>query len=430
MEYPSFWKWFGDSNGQIAIIYSLVAIPILLMAGIAIDTARSVNAERHLEFASETASLAAARAMEDASLSDAEIREIANFAFFAQLNSAHADVVCATPDVALNRSEKSAAVIGNCEVPTLFGAEISGHETISVSGASSAIVKLTTLEVVLVIDVSGSMNGAKIANAKTAAHSLLSMLLGDRTEDRVRIGIVPFSTGVNAGIYGNRAMGRFDLDDRFGDGTDMVCVRERTGPQRYTDAPPMPGQWINELLTTSAYTRCEEPEIRPLSNDFDDLNLAIEGLRAGSGGTAGDLALAWSWYMLSPEWDGVWPSASKPSDYGDEDTIKAIVFLTDGNFNRWYERSAWSGFHAINDAYHLCSGMQDTDDIAVFTIGYDLPRGTGAFWDAEAVLRHCASDEHSFFVTDTGEELREIYDEIGTRLIGTSLVGEQPEEGA
>lgn len=81
--------------------------------------------------------------MEDASLSDAEIREIGNFAFLAQLQSAYTDLDCAAPNVALNRSEKSATVTGNCEVPTLFGAGISGHESISVSGASSAVVKVT-----------------------------------------------------------------------------------------------------------------------------------------------------------------------------------------------------------------------------------------------------------------------------------------------
>ena len=57
---------------------------------------------------------------------------------------------------------------------------------------------------------------------------------------------------------------------------------------------------------------------------------------ASSGGTTGNLGLAWGWRTLSPSWRGLWGNADLPLDYHTDFMEKVVVLLTDGN-NEFYD---------------------------------------------------------------------------------------------
>ncbi|MEO0607280.1 MAG: TadE/TadG family type IV pilus assembly protein [Pseudomonadota bacterium] len=413
---PGFKRLLRESRGQVAIIFALVSLPLLLIVAFAVDYARQVNSYRHLEFATDMASLAGVRALDDGNLSDQAVKSLAEDYYRAQLKSAYGDLDCAAPDVSVEREVRKVTVQGGCEIPTMFGAGIVGQDTLAVATGATAQTKLTALEIAITLDVSGSMRGDKEAAMRDAAGNFVSTLLRPGTKDRVRMSLIPFSSAVNASLYGNRAMGRSDDDDRANDGVDLVCVKEREGVEKYTDARPAPGQWVRE--NTSHRARCLSAPIAPLSNDEHAVKAAIQGLAADAGGTAGHLGLNWAWYTLSPNWKAIWPLEAVATDYDTPDTVKAVVLLSDGGFNKWYDPSMSAGYRAAWDAITLCDGMQD-EGIEIFVIGLDLPPGV-AWYSPEQVLRSCAGDAANYFEAEA-ETLQHVFMEIAGRLHGTWL---------
>ena len=283
-----------DARGQVAIIFALLALPIMLITALAIDSARQVNTDRHLDIATDLASLAAVRAMEDASMSDAAIEAVAETYYIAQLESSYGDVNCDAPDVVIDRTAKTVSVEGSCAVPTVFGLYSSAPETVAVTQGAVAESDVTVLEISLVLDVSASMIGARGDAMKDAAKNFVSSLLDVTTADRGRNSSAPSPSSVNAGSYGNRARGRLANDDGNGDGTDTVCVRERGGVEAPTDAPPMIGQFVRENTSTRVPSRCLDQSVLPLANDTGPMHLLIDGLTPEHSGSGGQIALAWA----------------------------------------------------------------------------------------------------------------------------------------
>lgn len=409
------------TSGQVAIIFALVSLPILLLTGFAIDFARQHNTDLHLQAATDMASLAAARALEDSSQTDEDIRQVAQTYYLAQLQSIYGDIVCDAPGVTIDRKNEVVSVAGGCNLPTIFGIRVSGYEKVSVAQISSSESRSTELEVALVLDLSASMIGSAEAEMKSAAQHLVSTILNARTHKRVRVSLVPFSTSVNADIYGNRAMGRLDHDDRAGDGTEILCVRERVGVEQLTDAAPLPGQYVNENVYAIPTYGCPEASIVPLSNHVGSINSSISGMRTAESGSAGHDALAWAWYSLSPEWESVWPSGARASAYDAPDTIKAVVLLSDGAFNKWYDSDdPYNFIFARYQAVELCKNMRK-DGIQLYVIGYNTDTGV-SWYSPNRVLRECAGEAALYYAADNSDELQDVFDEIADHLKWTRLV--------
>ena len=92
----------------------------------------------------------------------------------------------------------------------------------------------------------------------------------------------------------------------------------------------------------SGNNACVTPTIMPLSSDKTALHTTIGTLTA-NGSTAGHIGIAWGWYMISPNWGGLFPSGSQPAAYGAPHTIKAVILMTDGDFNTDYCKGVISG---------------------------------------------------------------------------------------
>jgi hypothetical protein len=67
-----------------------------------------------------------------------------------------------------------------------------------------------------------------------------------------------------------------------------------------------------------------------------------------NGGTAGHIGIAGAWYTISPKWYDVWPSHNA-HDYGVGTNIKAVVLMTDGDYNTDYS----SGYSPTSMAREL-----------------------------------------------------------------------------
>lgn len=412
-----------DTSGQVAILFALLALPILLMTALAIDVARQVNTHRHLDIATDLASLAGVRAMEDASLTDQAVEAIVQTYYFAQLTSTYSDLTCDAPEIAVDRTTKTVSVEGDCDLPTMFGLYNPGSETVAIAQGAVAQTDLTELEVSLVLDVSASMIGARGDAMKDAAKNFISNLLDDSTSDRVRISIVPFASSVNAGVFGNRAMGRFDHDDRFGDGRDKVCVREREGTEVFSDAAPIFGQFVEENTHSHPQFRCLDEGVLPLSNEPEPMHDLIDDLTPEISGSAGQVALAWAWYTLSPNWRSIWPTSAEPAPYTDPDLEKVVILLSDGAFNKHYDNDTYASLYARYYARQLCAGIS-AEGIDIYVVDYVIAGGGGTeWWTPQGLLRFCASSEDHYFRVVDSSDFEVVLNRIASRLKWARLAG-------
>ena len=154
--------------------------------------------------------------------------------------------------------------------------------------------------------------------------------------------------------------------------------------------------------------------------------------------------MAWGWYLLSPNWGYLWPSASQPAPYSDLDVLdargdpllrKIVILMTDGDFNTAYcqgvisQDSTWSGStldhincvapngSSFNQSESLCTNIKATG-ILVYTIGFNIGTGPSSARDPDDEL----CDRYSYaFLASTGDELRQVFRDIATRIASLRL---------
>lgn len=209
------------------------------------------------------------------------------------------------------------------------------------------------------------------------------------------------------------------------------CVTERTGSERYTDAPPgssaRSGRHYPSLNTTpGSRAACLSSVIRPLSTNVATIKSNIDALST-NGVTGGQIGIAWGWYMVSPSFASLWPDAGGAA-YNTAETLKAVVIMTDGEFNAPYCSGVIvTGFGAGSSQSSACEPDNVPDNaepytqsralcdamkargIVVYTVGFQIPAGGGA----EALLADCASSASGYFNAGSGAELSEAFAAIG-----------------
>ena len=395
-------------EGAIAITFGLTTFVLVLMSGLAIDAGRAYHAATKMTTALDAAALSAAKTMRVSHLSDDELKDVARRYF--ELNVAGTGgnyAVIDGLDIAVNRDLNSIALTLASHVPTVFG-RLAGIDSIPVPVAATAVYQSQDIELALQLDVTGSMRGSRLADLKIAVKDLLDIMLPDEgTTNKIRVGLAPFSAGVNAGTYAAAVS-----DGRSRDG----CVYERRNlADQASEAPAVGARAfkVREDLSGRSIQSCpSNAAIMPLSDDKDVLRRTVEDYTDG-GTTAGHLGTAWGWYLVSPEWGGIWPTDSKPAPYRDGKTIKAVVVMTDGIYNtiggiNGGDRSSTAD-NAATMAIDTCAAMK-AQGIRVYAIGFQAPSA------ALETLRSCASTDTSFFEATDGEKLRAAFRAIATEL--------------
>ncbi len=209
------------------------------------------------------------------------------------------------------------------------------------------------------------------------------------------------------------------------------CVAERTGSQAYTDAVTNAAARAQFNYSGTSANRCPTAPIIPLSSDREGLKAAIDNF-AVAGSTAGQIGAAWGWYTVSPNFNSLWP-ASAAGPYRDPNTLKAVILMTDGEFNTPFcsgviARDAGPGSGSAADYINcnaangdpfdqtiaLCTAMK-AEGVIVYTVGLEVASGGGA----ERVIRDCASSSRHVYLPASGADLTEAFKAIGrdiTRL--------------
>jgi len=366
-----------DERGVVLIMFTLFLVPLLLIVAVAIDFSQTLVVKRQLTAAVDAAALSVAM---QPSLSDAQATDKAGDYIRAHYPSAAIGSLKVFNAV---RDDNIVDVSATAELDTAF-LRIAGYDKLSVTVNSRAMIKQTRLEVVMVLDNTGSMNDRisgtrKIDALKTAANTLVDTLVGDAAEAPfVKIGLVPFANAVNIG-NGNRIATWMDssnpssltkehitggfqnLFDVFStmNVTWAGCVRARAGSYALTDEAPNPldpatlftpylapdetaGRSNNYLTDTGQkfkdfdfyrgkrpssgpnYNCPESRNIQTLTNVKSTITSAIASMYP-EGNTVIPEGLAWGWRVISPS-----VPFTQGAAYDDPETVKAIILLTDG----------------------------------------------------------------------------------------------------
>lgn len=190
-----------DENGIVLILFTLMFVPILLIVAVAIDYSQVLVIKRQLTGAVDAAALTVAQMPE---LDDTEARSKAESFIRAHYPDA---AIGALKSFAVVRGNGAVDVTATAEMPTSF-LKVAGQETLEVTVNSRAMMLQSKLEVVMVLDNTGSMDSGatrwsttkKIDDLKAAANTLVDILMGNSAESPyVKVGLVPFANAVNIG---------------------------------------------------------------------------------------------------------------------------------------------------------------------------------------------------------------------------------------
>lgn len=404
-------RFLRGKAGNIAMLWALCIIPIMAVIGMAVDLNRSKNARLHVQDSLDAAVLAAAKLMQTKG-ETADVDQQVIDMFRADMKQIGLEVECDNPVTTKSVNDRTLVAKVDCDLENKI-MPIFGNNDQKFSRTSKAAYSINKLEVSFMFDVSGSMKGQKLTDLKSSAKDALDILfdLPSAATGDMRVGVTTFATAVNVGPYfeavTNLSNPRTGLHDTNPNDawpatsvtTSGTCVTERTGADAYAETPPSSGHWFNAKNDV-----CPVTSILPLTSNRSKVDTAVSAL-AADGLTAGHLGIAWSWYLLSPKWNAIWPAGSDALDYDTPALSKVAILMTDGEFNSRYEASNGP---TTDQALKICNAMK-AEGIQVYAVVFQAPT------EAKDLMTKCASPG-SFYAAESAADLKNAYKSIAVRI--------------
>ncbi len=369
-----------NQAGSVMMLVALSAIPLIGFVGVGTDAARGYLAKSRLSSALDAAALAGGNSFFLATR-DADVRMY----FDANFPAGYLGATVTGPAIAVDQAAETITLTASATIPTTF-MTLFGFKELTVSASAEVTRAQEALDVVLAIDMSGSMNssvsggGSRIAAARSAATLLVEVLYGNNlTKDRLNIGLVPWNGKVNITMNGSA----FDSGATISQPT-TVFVNPETGSvqsevfvannspvpllaapasdwkgcvfsrflndgDNNTDADlflspmtvggvdwpawqpvgpegePVSGGTCTLSINGGECTRCLSASVTPLNNTKQTVLDAIAGLTSPTGTTNIPQGLGWAWRVLKPT--SPFTEAVLAPTYNRQ---QAIVLLTDG----------------------------------------------------------------------------------------------------
>lgn len=426
-----------NREGNFAVLFGAAVSVLALGVGFAVNISQLYNARSSLQGVVDAAVTSTARDLTLGVITEADAGKTVQA--FLDANST-AGILQANQVVldklTVNRTAKTVQADAHADVG-LFFPLFSTDSMRRVTASTTALYSDKTVEVAMMLDVTGSMAGQKIKDLRTAASNAVNSFLSGQNaaNPRVRMAIVPYANSVNVGSLAastvfvetkpserKQAPGNDDPKYVSASTRPDNCATERKGAYQYSDAGPDVSM-VNRDLYLSAFAQqthtraCPLATIQPLTTDASALNNVIKDLDA-SGGTAGHIGVQWAWYMLSENWGGVMNASQRPAKMDPKKVAKYAILMTDGEFNLSYFDASGPD-QVYNDAGKvqtrtaattLCAAMRD-QGIEIFTIGFALTEK-----NAKSTLQSCASPDTSnakhFYQAANGTELDQAFQDI------------------
>jgi Flp pilus assembly protein TadG len=338
--------WYRE-DGTVTVFAAIVFILMIGVGGIAVDIMRYETQRTQLQYTLDRAVLAAA------SLTQTLDPESVVESYFetAGLGDYRLRV-----DVEEGVNFRRVEAVAEMEIQTLF-MSLFGQRVLTSPAAGAAEERIQNIEVSLVLDVSGSMASAnRMNNLRPAARSFVTSVMeandNPNGDQLVSVSIVPYDNAVNMGTtlasvfsltneHNYSRCARFYENDYTTTAINPAVPLQRMGHfDRDTD------WWADPIRIPACHTD-NTAAIIPWSNDEEDLHDLINSLQP-NGWTAIDQGMRWAVALLDPaarpalsglvttgqvhdDFDG------RPAAFNDEETLKIIVLMTDGENTRQYD---------------------------------------------------------------------------------------------
>lgn len=410
-----------SQDGNVAMIFGLLLIPIVGTIGAAVDYSRANSVRSAMQAALDATALLLSK--DASSINAKELARRANEYFEAELGRPEARNIKVTPAYSGKKGgESTLKVAGSAVVGTTF-MSLLGITELSVNATSEVSWGIRKLEVVLALDNTGSMaDYGKIEALKVASHQFIDIVAGaTRNQKEVKVAIVPFDTRVNVGA-GFAAQPWFDWSTMAGGSGGSTaagggtttgssagggggagwtgCVMDRTQDYDIQTTKPKPA---TPATLYPAVSGCNLATMLPLTNNWSALDAKIDEMKA-SGNTNTTIGFTWAWNMLTP---GVPISAAAQSA---PNLDRVIVFMTDGmnTQNRWSSNAA-----EIDARTKLVCNNIKSAGVKIYTI---------RVMDGNAsLLQNCASDPSMYFEVSQANDMIAVFAKIASSVSGLRI---------
>lgn len=461
-------RFYSDTKANAAMIFALALLPIFLVIGFTMDYNRQHSEQRKVQAALDASVLAAARAMIDKPLSEAELKPIAQSAFESQYPPSE-NATFNPVNVKIVDDEIVATIDGKLDTAFM---RIAGTDEVPLGARAAAVYNLDIpIEIALVLDTSGSMKGQKLTDLKTSAKSLVDIALPSMTpaeNKKVKMSVVPFARYVNVGTANryepwlnapkNKSGTYESCSISYQARIDAGCTQEtysctkwkgsveqgnRTSykgtckkwncpadadPKETCTTKPWSNKWHGCVKSRPYPLNIKDEDyktdqvegfygnacpsaLQPLTNNHKIVDQAIDKLSAGND-TYIPTGLVWGYRALSPS--APFDEGMAYDDLKDENGRKILILMSDGANTRSLKSN---GKHdgsdqALSDGYTLeVCDQAKADEIEIYTIAFDLSDAA-----TKTMLETCATSSNYFFDAADAAELDQAFKDIGKDL--------------
>lgn len=345
---PFLRRFAKDEDGVIVAFSVYFMLMILFVGAVGVDVMRFESQRSRLQHVLDQAVLAAA----DLDQKTPAAQVVADY--FAKSGLPNAELLSTVVDEGLNYREVYATARET--VPTQLS-HMLGIQQMSAPAASAAEERVDSVEISMVLDVSGSMGGSRIENLRPAAIDFVDTVLELSDAEDISISIVPYATQVSAGAALAQQFRRTDAHDysycfnfEANDFNNTAMAPLANGSPAYEqtkqfDVFTYSVDQSNAGLrdTNGALPVCSNrpaSQILPLTSNTTALHDQINALQAG-GNTSADIGVKWGAALLDPSLQPVVSNLvaanivdsafdGRPLSFADPNVIKVMVVMTDG----------------------------------------------------------------------------------------------------
>lgn len=419
-------KFMKDTAGNVTMIFGLSAVPLMLAAGAAIEYSNMLDARTKLQAATDSAALAAASTYGTGGNNFEDVAKK-----FLETNKP--DGLVNEPlsvNVSVNEEDLSMTVKATGKVKSAFGkvlgmnsgsgpggAEVAGQSSAPDTISSSSTVALPIFsdfhkgEIVLVVDYSWSMNSyvggqRKYISMRNQVNSLISQLSQNGQNNDVKFGLVPFSQSVRVTMPRNYYNGQTSTSNW------TRCVEDRAYPLNTQTSTPTSSnstKWRYYDSTFCQNYSSYNVTVRPMTTDHNGTISQMNQMYP-IGNTHISLGMEMAYHMMTPN-----APFTDAAPLGQEDTMKAVVLLTDGaqTSGGYGPGGEWGVPQAEENLSTICESMK-TAGIRVVTVSFDLDDSGNS--SSEARLANCASGPQYYFNVETNAQLANAFGTIRNQL--------------
>lgn len=423
-----------ETDGNVSIMFASSFLATFIVVGAAFDIMLMSKSKAKVQYLTDAAALAALQYDGDVEEKEAAFKE--HMASLAEASGHPGGIE--TSYIMIEETETAFTLEATVNVPhdLIMLQNVNNFEKLSVE--TSAVMGIENIEIALVLDISSSMRGTRITEAKKSATLFVDELLKDQSLDgRVSISLVPFGGTVRVpeemrGLLDytdsseehleaslNPASDEddsIDFPEKWIDGKWNQCFEFDTEDIQNGIDPDGSYRPIADFYSwtrTNPWCPLAGSEMVPLTDDADLLEARIETLSL-SDGTGSDHGMAWAYETLNNKWENKFPGGLKDTPAENQAaTRKIIVFMTDGGITSQHyvrdqdfvgepifnsKRKVRVPYRdSLSGLYNACDTAK-AKEIEIYTIGYLLTRNS-----ERAQLEYCASSTSHNLSSNAGD---------------------------